>query len=48
MLRSPSDMPEEAPPEVVTRLREVLGDFFAGRLAGDREWALGVLGEGSE
>lgn len=25
------------------QLREVLGDFFAERLAGDNEWAMGVL-----
>ena len=40
-------MPEEAQPEVMVRLREVVGDFFASRLAGDQEWAVGVLGGGS-
>ena len=44
MLQPPSDMPEQAQPEVVARLHEVLGDFFADRLGVDQEWALGVLG----
>ncbi|KAF7979217.1 hypothetical protein HWV62_83 [Athelia sp. TMB] len=43
VLQPPSDMPETADAELVTTLREALGDFFAERLAGDRAWAVGVL-----
>ncbi|KAI0311773.1 TAF-domain-containing protein [Amylostereum chailletii] len=46
-LHPPSQQPIPFDPnsEQVARLREVLGDFFADRLMGDREWATGVLGE---
>lgn len=36
-------MPESADAELLTSLREALGNFFAEKLAGDRAWAVGVL-----
>lgn len=34
--------------EVVNKLREALGDFFAEKLIGDAAWAKAVLGVSSD
>ena len=46
-LYPPSQQPVPLDPtsEQAARLREILGDFFSERLMGDREWAMGVLGD---
>jgi len=50
VLQPPSDVPlspdewSAAGTELVGKMREVLGDFFAGRLLVDGVWARGVLG----
>lgn len=36
-------MPENAQPEVIEQLNEVLGHIFARHLSGDQAWAQGVL-----
>lgn len=50
VLYPPSDMPEglnfsqESDIILSQKLRDVLGDFFGNKLAGDAAWARGVLG----
>lgn len=41
----PLDLEDSDDAQVVERLREILGDFFAERLVGDAAWARGVLAE---
>jgi transcription initiation factor TFIID subunit 6 len=48
VLQPPSDMPENATPEVVEQLKEVLGSYFAAHLSGDQAWSLGLLSGTSE
>ncbi|GJE91707.1 TAF-domain-containing protein [Phanerochaete sordida] len=43
----PLNPADDADAAVVQRLRDTVGDFFADRLTGDRQWALGVL-QGNE
>ncbi|KAJ8591935.1 TAF-domain-containing protein [Rhizopogon salebrosus TDB-379] len=49
VLHPPSDMPESLDPadegdaETTGQLREVLGQFFAEKLYGDKDWVLGIL-----
>ncbi|OAX41681.1 TAF-domain-containing protein [Rhizopogon vinicolor AM-OR11-026] len=49
ILHPPSDMPEsldatnEGDAKTIEQSREVLGDFFAEKLYGDKDWVLGVL-----
>ncbi|KAH7915472.1 TATA box binding protein associated factor-domain-containing protein [Hygrophoropsis aurantiaca] len=50
VLQPPSDMPESLDPSdaadaaTIDQLRDALGEFFAERLYGDKDWALGILG----
>ncbi|KAI0032798.1 TATA box binding protein associated factor-domain-containing protein [Vararia minispora EC-137] len=43
--QSARPMPVDAGSELDARLREVMGEYFADRLAGDRDWAAAILGE---
>ncbi|EKM52066.1 uncharacterized protein PHACADRAFT_262519 [Phanerochaete carnosa HHB-10118-sp] len=43
----PLDTATESDAAIIQRLRDTLGDFFADRLIGDKEWALSVL-QGNE
>jgi transcription initiation factor TFIID subunit 6 len=47
MLHPPSSNPTPVDPssDLYTRLQEVMGDYFSDRLAGDHEWAEGILGD---
>lgn len=42
------DTSTEADAAAASRLKEVLGDFFAEQVAGDAAWARAILGVGDE
>lgn len=47
MYPQPLAAEDESDATTIQRLRETLGEFFADRLSGDRDWAMGVL-QGSQ